>query len=50
MIIPALIASKNNPNVKTVTGIVRTTRIGLRIEFSTARTNATIMAVEKSAR
>jgi hypothetical protein len=40
----AFIASKKNPKVKTVMGIVRTVSIGLTIVFKKANTTATINA------
>lgn len=43
--IMALITNKNNPNVRIVTGIVNTTKIGLRNAFNNANTIATINAL-----
>lgn len=48
-IITALITNKNKPNVTTVTGSVKTTKIGLIKRFSNPKTTATITAVPKLA-
>ena len=47
-IIPALITSKNKPNVTMVNGMVRTIKIGRRSAFSNAMTNAATRAVQLS--
>jgi len=44
-IIAALITNKNNPSVKIVTGKVRMTKIGFRIENKIPTINATQIAV-----
>jgi hypothetical protein len=43
--IPALITNKNKPNVKTVIGKVKKTKIGFKKVFSKPKTTATITAV-----
>lgn len=49
IIINALMANKNNPNVTMVTGKVNSTKIGLTNMLSNPKTTATIKAVVKSA-
>ena len=46
-IIKALIANRNNPNVKNVIGSDKSVRIGFTIVFKKAKTIATINAVVK---
>ena len=48
IIIIALITNRNNPNVITVTGIVKINKIGRTNPFSRASTTATINEVNKS--
>jgi len=48
-IIIALITSRNSPNVRTVMGIVRMTKIGLRTALNKARITATTKAAQKLA-
>ena len=44
--INALMTSKNKPSVKTVKGIVKTTKIGLTTKFNSAITSAMMMAAK----